>query len=550
MHRSNESAGLALARDVLLGHRMRTRGQLLEHASDDFEADRGEETGRTPGKRTLTGDLRARDGVVAELGARMGADVSGVRFHTDGAAADRAKAEGARAFTVGNDVYFGAGYYDPGSTAGQKLIAHELAHTVQQSRSGEAGVARKAVYAGAQDAAEVEADRVAELVVAGQTAEVSAAPTPGALHRKFNPAGICQNVLDSVTGADLFQAHAGVNAGLSVSGKASAAEMSAYQTALRKAAEGIRAYATLYKDDTYALNDLAADFQGLSIWFGPYPATAAEIMPRIKQFRDSYFSNVSRLLTTVIPRLGSDKERMQYTADWIELVNTVNADTDFAAAPAPPAPAPAPAPGEGPAGGAPGQGEQKDTLFPEKWLAIKDKVREWKEHIEKVQEALDKGGKLVPELVKSAVDKAAQIADALNKVGDKMQVVEEVYQLAAAAKRFYSSIQGLDINNPETAKAFGQAAQDLGNAAQPFVDKLTSFLDKAVKAGESWAAQGTIVLGYLQFMSKMFVEGVQAGMKVIAAYRAHQRDAYRKVDECYDRGSIQPRPCRDDENPF
>jgi hypothetical protein len=66
---------------------------------------------------------------------RIGADFSGVRVHTDGKAAESAKAVQAHAYTVGNDVVFGAGQYQPGSPSAQRMLAHELTHVVQQ-RSG------------------------------------------------------------------------------------------------------------------------------------------------------------------------------------------------------------------------------------------------------------------------------------------------------------------------------------------------------------------------------------------------------------------------------
>ena len=65
----------------------------------------------------------------------FGADLSDVRVHTDGVAAASAQAVQAHAYTVGNDVVFGAGQYQPGSAAGQRTLAHELTHVVQQ-RSG------------------------------------------------------------------------------------------------------------------------------------------------------------------------------------------------------------------------------------------------------------------------------------------------------------------------------------------------------------------------------------------------------------------------------
>jgi hypothetical protein len=63
---------------------------------------------------------------------RLGHDFSAVRIHAGSTAAAAAASVRAQAFTHGQDVYFGANYYRPESPAGQRLIAHELAHTVQQ----------------------------------------------------------------------------------------------------------------------------------------------------------------------------------------------------------------------------------------------------------------------------------------------------------------------------------------------------------------------------------------------------------------------------------
>ena len=66
--------------------------------------------------------------------SRFGADFSNVHVHTGKLAAESAESLGALAYTVGNHVVFAEGQYQPGSSAGQKLLAHELAHVVQQSR--------------------------------------------------------------------------------------------------------------------------------------------------------------------------------------------------------------------------------------------------------------------------------------------------------------------------------------------------------------------------------------------------------------------------------
>lgn len=63
---------------------------------------------------------------------RFGADFSTVRLHTDTQAAQTARAINARAYTVGSNIVFGEGEYQPGGRDGQHLLAHELTHTLQQ----------------------------------------------------------------------------------------------------------------------------------------------------------------------------------------------------------------------------------------------------------------------------------------------------------------------------------------------------------------------------------------------------------------------------------
>ncbi len=68
-----------------------------------------------------------------DMGQRFGHDFSGVRVHTGGAAEQSARDVNAKAYTVKNNVVFGAGQFSPGSQEGRKLLAHELTHVVQQS---------------------------------------------------------------------------------------------------------------------------------------------------------------------------------------------------------------------------------------------------------------------------------------------------------------------------------------------------------------------------------------------------------------------------------
>ncbi len=66
------------------------------------------------------------------LEPRFGAEFADVRLHTDATAAASAQAVNALAYTVGNHIVFGDGQYAPGRMEGHRLLAHELAHTMQQ----------------------------------------------------------------------------------------------------------------------------------------------------------------------------------------------------------------------------------------------------------------------------------------------------------------------------------------------------------------------------------------------------------------------------------
>jgi hypothetical protein len=63
---------------------------------------------------------------------RFGRDLTAVRVHTDSEAADSASAVNARAYTVGSHIAFASGHFDSNTSDGRKLLAHELAHVVQQ----------------------------------------------------------------------------------------------------------------------------------------------------------------------------------------------------------------------------------------------------------------------------------------------------------------------------------------------------------------------------------------------------------------------------------
>jgi hypothetical protein len=114
----------------------------------------------------------------AFMDPRFGYDFSHVRVHTDEKAAESARAVDALAYTVGRQIVFGSGQYAPTAPAGRRLLAHELAHTLQQDRFG-ASVSPRLEVGAVDTAAELEADRVADHVVSGGAAPgIQAAPAP------------------------------------------------------------------------------------------------------------------------------------------------------------------------------------------------------------------------------------------------------------------------------------------------------------------------------------------------------------------------------------
>ena len=95
-----------------------------------------------------------------KLSPQLG-DLSDVRVHTGDYANDLNHAVSAKAFATGTDVYFGKDQYKPGSSDGDKLIAHELAHVVQQRGAPTSG---PLTVSNPGDAMENEADAVADKV--------------------------------------------------------------------------------------------------------------------------------------------------------------------------------------------------------------------------------------------------------------------------------------------------------------------------------------------------------------------------------------------------
>jgi hypothetical protein len=96
-------------------------GELAPHVAHSIQAARG-------------GGHGLPEPVLRPFERAFGADLSDVRVHHDNRASELNQAVSARAFTLGSDIFLGAGQYRPESRSGQELLAHEVTHTIQQRR--------------------------------------------------------------------------------------------------------------------------------------------------------------------------------------------------------------------------------------------------------------------------------------------------------------------------------------------------------------------------------------------------------------------------------
>lgn len=117
--------------------------------------------------------------------SRFRHDFSQVRVHANAQAAESARAVSARAYTVGNDVVFADNQYAANTSAGYRLLAHELTHVVQQSGVGNGGQLQgKLMINQPGDAFEQEADAAAGRVMAGAHASQAFTPSRPAIQRE------------------------------------------------------------------------------------------------------------------------------------------------------------------------------------------------------------------------------------------------------------------------------------------------------------------------------------------------------------------------------
>jgi len=104
------------------------------HASSDFANSLQNQNGLG---RPLPGSVNK------EMGSKIGSNFSNVKIHTDNPAVQMNQEIGAKAFTNGTDIYFNKSQYDPGSSEGKHLLAHELTHVIQQKGDNSTNIQRQ-----------------------------------------------------------------------------------------------------------------------------------------------------------------------------------------------------------------------------------------------------------------------------------------------------------------------------------------------------------------------------------------------------------------------
>ncbi|NOV32400.1 DUF4157 domain-containing protein [Methylomonas sp. ZR1] len=140
-----QTTAARLLRKSKLADEEQTVAQTRLHRAAAEQAEQPEDTESAASANTVEQSVEARieesrgkgaplpENIRREMEQQLGADFAGVTIHNDAEAADLCKQLNARAFTVGNDVYFAPGEFAPEADAGRELLAHELSHVVQQS---------------------------------------------------------------------------------------------------------------------------------------------------------------------------------------------------------------------------------------------------------------------------------------------------------------------------------------------------------------------------------------------------------------------------------
>ncbi len=167
--------GAPTERRILQLQREAGNGRVAQLLRDENDGDAVE--------RLVAGGGRPLDPATqVNMESAFGENFQDVRVHTGGEATASAQRLGAHAYTVGNDVVFSDSHYDPGSSSGQRTLAHELAHVVQQ-RSGPvdgADTGTGVKVSDPDDRFERAAEETADRVSSGQAATTSETASAGA----------------------------------------------------------------------------------------------------------------------------------------------------------------------------------------------------------------------------------------------------------------------------------------------------------------------------------------------------------------------------------
>jgi uncharacterized protein DUF4157 len=136
--------------------------RVLARAKEDANHDSVSPSVERAIQQERSGGQGLDSGVRRQMEGALGANFSGVRVHADAQADSLSRSLSARAFTTGQDIFFRQGAYQPGTSVGRELIAHELTHVVQQ---GGDQVRRAMSVSQPSDPHEVEAEHTARAVI-------------------------------------------------------------------------------------------------------------------------------------------------------------------------------------------------------------------------------------------------------------------------------------------------------------------------------------------------------------------------------------------------
>lgn len=154
--------------------RLLTQRSSKASSSQAFEV---EDETATRIERERGGGEALDEAVQKQMGSALGFDFSQVKVHASPEADALNRELGAEAFTTGNDIYFREGAYDPGTSSGQELLAHEMTHVVQQSSGLVGGGGTKMTVNAPDDNYEKNADAVAQGAVGHRNGSAGAIQT-------------------------------------------------------------------------------------------------------------------------------------------------------------------------------------------------------------------------------------------------------------------------------------------------------------------------------------------------------------------------------------